>query len=78
MQVSPSPFNKVDLIECAFHPSHVQPLGFQVEQCPRYLRAYVSAFNCPFGPHDTITANHQYLGGYILKVGKHYTFTPDI
>ena len=77
MQVSLSPFNKVDLIECAFHPSLVQPLGFQVERCPRFLCAYVSAFNCPFGPHNAITANHQYLGGYISKVGKHCTFTPD-
>ena len=77
MQVSLSPFNEVDLVECEFRPSHDQPLGFQVECCPRFLRAYVSAFNRPFGPHDTVTANHQYLGGYILKVGKHCTFTPD-
>ena len=62
MQVSLSPFNEVDLVECNFCLSHVQPLGFQVEHCPRFLRAYVSAFNCPFGPHDTVTANHQYLG----------------
>ena len=30
MQVSLSPFNKVDLVECNFHPSHVQSLSFQV------------------------------------------------
>ena len=58
MQVSLSPFNEVDLVECDFRPSHVQPLGFQVERCPQFLRAYVSAFNRPFGPHDTVTANH--------------------
>ena len=55
----------------------IQPLGFQVERCPQFLRAYVSAFNHPFGPHDTVTANHRCLGGHILKVGKHCTFTPD-
>ena len=77
MQVSLSPFHEVDVVECDFRPSHVQPLGFQVERCPRFLRAYVSAFNRPFGPHDTVTANHRYLGGYILKVGKHFTFAPD-
>ena len=37
----------------------------------------MSGFNRPFGPHDTVTANHQYLGGYILNVGKQYTFTLD-
>ena len=37
----------------------------------------MSAFNCPFGPHDVVTVNHRYLGGYILKVGKHYTFAPN-
>ena len=31
VQVSLSPFNKVNLIECDFCLSHVQPLGFQVE-----------------------------------------------
>ena len=77
VQVSLSPFNEVDLIECSFCPSHIQPLGFQVERCPRFLCAYVSAFDCPFGPHDTFTANHQHLGGHILKVGKCHTFTPD-
>ena len=50
MQVLLSPFNEVDLVECDFRPSHVQPLGFLVEQCPRFLRAYVSAFNCYFQP----------------------------
>ena len=58
MQVSLSPFNEVDLVECESRPSHVQTLGFQVEQCPRFLCVHVSAFNCPFGPHDTVTANH--------------------
>ena len=77
MQVSLSSFKKVDLVECDFCPSHVQPLGFQVEQCPHFLCAYVSAFNHPFGPQDVVTANHQCLGGCILKVGEHCTFTPD-
>ena len=67
MQVSLSPFNEVDLVECDFRPSHVQPLGFQVERCPRFLRAYVSAFNRPFGPHDTVTAVVMFLAPHLVR-----------
>ena len=77
MQVSLSPFNEVDKVNCVFTPSAEHPLGFQIEHCPRYLRAYVSAFNRPFGPHSADSANRRYLGGYVLKVGTHYTFSPD-
>ncbi len=77
MQVSLSPFTDVDVVDCDFRPSTTQPLGFQVESCPRFKRAYASAFNRPFGPHETGSANRRYLGGYILKVGQHFTFSPD-
>ena len=77
MQVSLSPFNNVDTVECNFCPMTTQPLGFQVEHCPRFKQAYVSAFNCSFGSLDAHSSNHCYLGGYILKVGKHFTFSPD-
>ncbi len=77
MQVSLSPFNEVDIVHCNFTPSSTEPLGFQIGRCPKYLRAYVNAFNRPFGPHDADSANRHYLGGYVLKVGKHFTFSPD-
>ena len=77
MQVSLSPFNEVDVIDCRFRPSAAHPLGFQVGHCPKYLRAFATAFNQPFGPHDAAAANRRYLGGYILKVGQHFTFSPD-
>ena len=77
MQVSLSPFNEVDVVDCRFRPSAAHPLGFQVGHCPKYLRAYATAFNQPFGPHDAAAANRRYLGGYILKVGQHFTFSPD-
>ena len=77
MQVSLSPFNEIDIVDCDFDPKSDQPLGFQIERCPHYLRAYVSSFNRPFGPVDTSVANKRYLGGYVLKVGKHFTFSPE-
>ena len=72
-----SPFTTVDSVECKFRPHAAHPLGFQVERCPQYLRAYVSAFNNPFGSSDVAQANKNYLGGYILRVGKIHTFSPD-
>ena len=77
MQISLSPFTHELTVECVFRPSATHPLGFQIERCPRFLRAYISAFTRSFGPHDTATANRRFLGSYVLKVGAFFTFSPD-
>ena len=77
MQISLSPFTHVVEHTLSFRPGSPHPLGFQMERCPRYLRAYVSAFTRAFGSHSVAVANRRFLGSYILKVGKFFTFTPD-
>ena len=77
MQVSLSPFTHVVEHTVPFRPDSPHPLGFQLERCPRYLRAYISAFNRAFGSHSVADANRRFLGSYVLKVGKFFTFTPD-
>jgi hypothetical protein len=77
MTIIPSPFVKLATIDCSFRPSAPQPLGFQYERCPRFHRAYVSAFNRSFGPHSKDTANRKFLGGYILQIGKYPIFSPS-
>ena len=47
-----------------------------MESCPRYQRAYVSAFNRPFGTYSRHSANRRFLGSYVIRVGDTYTFSP--
>ena len=77
IDVSLTPFNDVVDVECLLDLSSDHPLGFQVERCPRFLRAYASAFNRSFGPHSKDIANRCFLGGYIIKVDKTAVFSPD-
>ena len=76
MQVSLSPFNEVDIVTCDFHSAATSPLGLEIGRCDRYLRAYARSFTRPFGPHPIDSAHCRYLGGYVLKVGEFFTFTP--
>ena len=77
MTISLSPFNKIEEVPSRFSPSIARPLGFQVERCPRYMRAYISAFTRSFGKHTKDQANRKYVGAYILQVGERPTFSPD-
>jgi hypothetical protein len=77
MAIVPSPFVKLATVDCSLQPSAPHPLGFQYERCPRFHRAYVSAFNRSFGPHSKDTANRKFLGGYILQIGKYPIFSPS-
>ena len=77
MTISLSPFNKIEEVPSRFSPLLARPLGFQVERCPRYMRAYVSAFTRSFGKFTKDQANRKYVGAYILQVGERPTFSPD-
>jgi hypothetical protein len=77
MKIVMSPFTTVDSVACVFRPNAAQPLGFQVERCPQFLRAYASAFTSPFGRFDVSQANKRYLGGYIIQIGDKPVFSPD-
>lgn len=73
----PTPFNDVTEIDCQFSPDAEHPLGFQVGRDPRFLRAFATAFNRPFGKFDPATANKKFLGSFILKIGDYPVFSPD-
>ena len=75
MDISLSPFNKTMVVDTPFHPLRGAPLGFQVEQCPKHFRAYVSAFTRAFGPHSKDSSNKKFLGAYVLRIGDHHIFS---
>ena len=76
MRINTSPFNQMEDFQCELRPDAAHRLGLQMESCPRYQRAYVSAFNRPFGSYSRRTANRRFLGSYIIRVGDTYTFSP--
>ena len=76
MAVSLSPFNTVDAVTVKFRPKAKDPLVFSVQPCPRFRRAYVNEFITNFGPHSIDASTRKYLGGYILKIGERFTFSP--
>ena len=77
MQIHLTPFVNVEEVECDFHARASQPLGFQLGRCPRFSRAYANSFNRRFGTYSKDVANRRFLGGYILKVGEIFTFSPE-
>jgi len=76
MQVSLSPFNEIDVVDTPFTPRAMNPLGFSFGPCPLFLRAYVNKFDRNFGPYPPSVATRKYVGGYIIKVGDIFTFSP--
>ena len=77
VRVSLSPFNQVEEFACTFRPRDVHPLGFQIGHCPRFLRAFATAFNRPLDTFTVEAANRRFLGGYILKVGDYPVYSTD-
>ena len=79
MRINTSPFNNMEDMEdfqCELCPDTPHRLGLQMESCPCYRRAYVSAFNCPFGTYSRNTTNPRLMGSYIIRIGDIYTFSP--
>ena len=75
--VVPSAFNDITEVECNYSPDAEHPLGFQVGRDPRFLRAFATSFNRPFGKFDTDKANKKFVGSYIIKIGNYPVFSPD-
>ena len=76
LDISLSPFNKISVVNCILQPARGTPLGFQVEQCPKYFRACISAFARSFGKYSKDQANKQLLGACISKIGDRPIFSP--
>ena len=77
MRISLSPFNNIAEVVTAFNARSPSPLGFQVERCPKYMRAYIASFTRSFGNRDRDAANRKFRGGYVLHVGDFPTFSTE-
>ncbi len=75
--VVPSAFNDIADIECSYSPDAAHPLGFQIGHDPRFLRAFATSFNRPFGKFDVEAANRKFVGSYIIRIGNYSVFSPD-
>ena len=77
LSVVPTAFNEFQEVECNFNPNATHPLGFQFGHDKRFLRAFATSFNRPFGKFTVAQANSKFVGSFITKVGNYAVYSPD-
>ena len=75
--IMPTAFNDIKEVECEYRPDATYPLGFQIGNDPRFLRAFATSFQRPFGKFSIPRANKDFVGCYIIKVGNFAVHSPE-